>query len=168
MLWGWDKIAGIPQTTFPNAFSWMKMYEIRFRFHRSLFPRFQWPIFQHWVRLWLGAEQATSHYLNQWWLIYRWIYASFGLNDLNMSWSLVHVTHNTIWNLYLYLRYSTGRSSLCNLLFLRCSVPCINFLYVGPLFGNIVLNENWFVRFRYRTLCFSHPVCTFIHIYIYL
>ena len=24
----------------------------------------------------------TSHYLNQWWLVYRRIYASFGLNDL--------------------------------------------------------------------------------------
>ena len=26
-------------------------------------------------------SQATSHYLNQWWLVYRRIYASFGLNE---------------------------------------------------------------------------------------
>ena len=26
--------------------------------------------------------QATSHYLNQWWLVYRHIYASLGLNEL--------------------------------------------------------------------------------------
>ena len=29
-----------------------------------------------------GAVQATSHYLNQWWLFYRHIYASLGLNEL--------------------------------------------------------------------------------------
>ena len=26
--------------------------------------------------------QATSHYLNQWWLVYRRIYASLGLNEI--------------------------------------------------------------------------------------
>ena len=29
--------------------------------------------------------QATSHYLNQWWLVYRRIYASLGLSELKMS-----------------------------------------------------------------------------------
>ena len=28
------------------------------------------------------ANQATSHYLNQWWLFYWRIYASLGLNEL--------------------------------------------------------------------------------------
>ena len=37
--WGRDKIAAISQTTFSNAFYWMKMYEFWFRFHRNLFPR---------------------------------------------------------------------------------------------------------------------------------
>ena len=32
---------------------------------------------QHWF-----ADQATSHYLNQWWLDHRRIYASLGLNEL--------------------------------------------------------------------------------------
>ena len=49
----------------------MKMFEFRSKFHWSLFPRVQLTIFQHWFRLWLGAVQATSHYLNQWWLVYR-------------------------------------------------------------------------------------------------
>ena len=31
----------------------------------------------------LGAIQAASHYLNQWWLVYWRIYASHGLNELN-------------------------------------------------------------------------------------
>ena len=73
----------ISQTTFSNAFSWMKMFEFRLKFHWSLFLRFQLTIFQHWFRYWLGAVQATSHYLNQWWLVYWRIYASLGLNELN-------------------------------------------------------------------------------------
>ena len=36
----------------------------------NLFLMFELTIFQHWLRSWLGAEQATSHYPNQWWLIY--------------------------------------------------------------------------------------------------
>ena len=82
--WGRDKIDAISQTTFSNAFSWMKMHEFRLRFHWSLFLRFELTIFQYWFRYWLGAGQATSHYLNQWWLDYRRIYASLGLNELTV------------------------------------------------------------------------------------
>ena len=80
--WGWDKMDAISQTTSSNAFSWMKMHEFRLRFHWNLFLRFELTIFQHWFRYWLGAGQATSHYLNQWWLVYWRIYASLGLNEL--------------------------------------------------------------------------------------
>ena len=48
--WGRDKMAAIFQTTFSNAFSWMRMYRFRIRFHWSLFPRDQLTIFQHWFR----------------------------------------------------------------------------------------------------------------------
>ena len=40
----------ISQTTFSNAFSWMKMFEFRLKFHWSLFPGVQLTIFQHWFR----------------------------------------------------------------------------------------------------------------------
>ena len=83
--WGQDKIDAILQTTFSNAISWMKMFEFRLKFHWSLFLKVQLTIFQQWFRYWLGAVQATSHYVNQWWLVYRRIYPSRGLNDLN-SW----------------------------------------------------------------------------------
>ena len=73
----------ISQTTFWNAFSWMKMFEFRLKFHWGVFLRFQLTLFQHWYRYWLGAVHATSHYLNQWWLVYWRIYASLGLNELN-------------------------------------------------------------------------------------
>ena len=39
--WVRDKMAAIFQTTFSHAFSWMKMYKFRLRFHWSLFPRVQ-------------------------------------------------------------------------------------------------------------------------------
>ena len=32
------------------------------------------------------TEQATSHYLKQWWLVYRGIYASLGLHDDVIKW----------------------------------------------------------------------------------
>ena len=67
--WGRDNMAAISQTTLSNAFSWMKMLEFRLKFHWSLFIRVQLTIFQHWFRRWLGAGQATSHYLNQWWIV---------------------------------------------------------------------------------------------------
>ena len=37
------------------------------------------------VQIMAGADQATSHYLNQWWSDHRRIYASLGLNELKMS-----------------------------------------------------------------------------------
>ena len=37
-------------TTFSNAFSWMKMYQFRLRFHWNLFLRVQLTISQHWFR----------------------------------------------------------------------------------------------------------------------
>ena len=51
-------------------------------FHWSLFLRVQLKIFQHWFRKRFGTDQATNHYLNQWWLDYWRIYASLVLNEL--------------------------------------------------------------------------------------
>ena len=48
--WGRDKMAAISQTTHSNAFSWMKMYAFRLRFHWSLFLRVQLTIIQHCFR----------------------------------------------------------------------------------------------------------------------
>ena len=45
--WGRDKMATIFQTTFSNAFSWVKMHQFWLRFHLILFPRIQLTIFQH-------------------------------------------------------------------------------------------------------------------------
>ena len=37
--WGRDKMAAIIQTTFSSAFSWIKMYEFRLRFHWIFVPK---------------------------------------------------------------------------------------------------------------------------------
>ena len=37
-----------------------------FKFQWSSFPRVQLTIIHYWFRLWLGAEETISHYLNQW------------------------------------------------------------------------------------------------------
>ena len=52
---------------FSNAFSSVKMLKFQLGFHRNLFLSFQLTVSQHWCRWWLGADQATNHYLNQWW-----------------------------------------------------------------------------------------------------
>ena len=76
---GRDKMDAIFQTTCSNAFHWIKMYRFQLRFHWSLLPRVQLTIFQRWFREWFGAGQATTHYLNQWLLVYWRISASSGL-----------------------------------------------------------------------------------------
>ena len=48
--WRRDTMAAIFEMPFSNAFSWMKMSGFRLRFRRSLFPRVQLTIFQHWFR----------------------------------------------------------------------------------------------------------------------
>ena len=52
--------ATILQTTFPDAFSWMKIYEFRLIFHWTLFLRVKLTKFHHWFRWWLGADKVTT------------------------------------------------------------------------------------------------------------
>ena len=67
-LWNLNKMAAVLQTIFSNAFSSMKIVVFWLEFHWNSFPIVQLTIFKHWVRKWLGTEQAASHYLNQRWL----------------------------------------------------------------------------------------------------
>ena len=53
---GWQFADNIFKCIFFNEKVWISI-------HISLKLRTK----QHWFRLWLGIEQATSHYLNQWW-----------------------------------------------------------------------------------------------------
>ena len=62
-----DKMTTIWQTAFSNSFSSLKIVMFRFSCHWDMFLHVQLTSIQHWFTLWLGVEQATSHYLNQWW-----------------------------------------------------------------------------------------------------
>ena len=53
------------------------------KWHRYCFPSFKLKARQHWFRLWLGAQHATGHCLNQRCPIYRRTYACFGFSELN-------------------------------------------------------------------------------------
>ena len=97
-------MAAIFQTTFSCAFSGMKIYKLWLIFNWSLFPGVQLTIFQHWFRQWLGTVQATSHYLNQWWLNYWSIYGSLGFNEL---------TTGNFWKHYFVLVSIASPDALC-------------------------------------------------------
>ena len=66
-----NKMADFLEKTFSNTFSWTNIsvsLSLNFCFfHWGLFAWVQIIISQHWLRWWLGARQATSHYLYQCW-----------------------------------------------------------------------------------------------------
>ena len=97
--WGRDNMDTISQTTFSRAFSSMKIVAFWLNFHWNIFARVQLTIIQHWFRKWHGADQAASHYLNQWWLVYRCIYASLGLIELK-QWYITNVWRSVIIMVY--------------------------------------------------------------------
>ena len=83
-------MADISQTIFSDALSWMDFFVFWLKFHWNLFLRVHLKTNQHWFRWWLGAEQVTSHFLNQCWrdsLTHicgtrgRW-----GINNLTLQW----------------------------------------------------------------------------------
>ena len=85
-------MAAISQTTFSNAFSWMKMLEYRFKISLKFAP--QGPI-------------NNIPALDQWWLDYRRIYASFGLNELKAQ-SNKHIITNHYISESLATRWIAG------------------------------------------------------------
>ena len=51
------------QTSIPKTFLEIEVFQIS-----TTTPAVkEWTIIQHWFRRWLGIEQRSSHYLNQWW-----------------------------------------------------------------------------------------------------
>ena len=86
---------------FKCNFLLMKIYE--FRFHWCLFLMDQLTIFLGWFLWWLGSNQETSHYLNQWWLDSWRIRASLGLNELTwLKWFVLPFPTDAIFILYNY------------------------------------------------------------------
>ena len=59
--WGRDKMA----TTWQTVFIFLNEY---YSIMIIFVPLVLSIIFQHWLRLWLGFEQATFHYSSKWWI----------------------------------------------------------------------------------------------------
>ena len=126
------------QTTFWNASFWMKMFEFWLRFHWNLFLRFELAIFQHWFRQLLGADQATSHYLNQGWSLY-WrihVHASLSLHEFNPNLSTKMFAHDMFLSDLNILKQMLWTNDISRDLCLKCYIapptpsnPRIIFLY---------------------------------------
>ena len=104
-------------------------------------------------------DKATSHFLNQWWLVYWSIHASLGLNDLKRS----HFKDiSTIWNLYFNVKWVYGpkpRSSRGN----TSSNPQVSAFIPPSAFNR---NKKWLCHGSDSTLV-SHgsPIFTVQAIY---
>ena len=87
---GRGKVATMSQTTFWSAFSWIKIYKFRLKFHWNLFLGVQLTIFQHWFGL-LSEPTLVS--------LLTHIYASLCLKELKSSKHLQNV------EVKIYVRY---------------------------------------------------------------
>ena len=88
--WGWDKMADIFQTTFSNAFSWMKMLALCIQFDWSFFLKVQLTILEHWFIL--APRSWTNDGLVCW-----CIYVSLGLNELMTAYGSLLTGTLTHW-----------------------------------------------------------------------
>ena len=64
--WGLDYMAAISQIAFRNNSSNINPFGFQITFHRNIFLMGLLTSNHHCFRWWLGAEQVTSRYLNQW------------------------------------------------------------------------------------------------------
>ena len=107
--------------------------------HWSLFPRVQLTISRYWFRYWLGAEQATSHVLNQWWLVHWRIYASLGLNELQLCCTFEYGWYSTevidIWPVFSCYR------EVCQRIISAKEYLCF-FIFLIFTNSNILVNSN--------------------------
>ena len=111
---GKDKMATMLHARISYSFSWNEIV-FWFEFNRSL--RVQLAICQHWFRLWLGTDQATSCYLNHDDQVYWCIYVLSDLNELKT---------------YINFNLDTGTYWVLTLL------PLVPHIYV------IELGQHWF------------------------
>ena len=100
-------MAAIFQTKFSNAFILNENVWISIDISIKFVPWTQINNIPALVHIMVGADQATSHYLNHWCLVYWRKYASLGLNELvdtDMIWYTVswyRQLHSSLYSLYM-------------------------------------------------------------------
>ena len=144
----------------------MKIYEFRLKFHWSKLLRVQLTISQHWFREWLGADQATSHCLNQWWLVYWLIYASLGLNelmDIMVYMCMLHIIWCTVtvessWRLLMAWCLSGARASATTMVTPVSARSDHIKCYMTMMCVNYHIRDFWFLRSKW-SLCLRCKSC---------
>ena len=97
-----------------------------------------------WVQIMVCADQATSHYLNQWWLAYRRIYASLSLNELSYQfWAFLWLNISTYWYIQACNLYSAIPST---------GIP-MHMMYRGFTLGETRNNVFWHIPMASLFLC---------------
>ena len=98
----------------------------------SVSLRVQMTIFHYWFRSWLGADQATSHYLNQWRLVHWRIYASLGLNGL-------------IWKIYWHIEMLQKLNIRRIIAYIETDTQCVCVLNICISYNIFILLQSiWF------------------------
>ena len=97
--WGRDKLAAISQTTFSNAFSWMKIHEFRLIFHWGLFLSFKLTIFQYWFIKTISEPMIVSLLTHICVTRFQWVNRTFfGWTIFNQNVKII-VTQNQLQNI---------------------------------------------------------------------
>ena len=109
--WGRDKMAAIFQTTFSNAFSWMKMYEISLWYVPHI-PKDQINNILALVQIMAWRRPGNKHYLNQWQLVYICVTRPQWVKDI----ILFFAGENVFW--------VTFNQDYCGILLTKYNLTC--------------------------------------------
>ena len=97
----------------------MHFLEWKSPYFNSHFPRAQLIMMHHWFRWWLGPEQATSHYLSQWWSVSlthicvtrpQWV--SKVTNDC-LGFRFIRAVTDFTWSMHSWTPYKWRQQSAC-------------------------------------------------------
>ena len=130
-----------------------------------------------WLKQWLGAKQATGHYVNQWGLgLWHLV-----LGETNQSYLMVHFTyirtsHNSNWNDYSVAEYSPKLTIIFEVsteskisytsVFAQSLRSCIRENIIATRYGihlyQIVVNDvKWSIWYRLDITIFCPNACCF-------
>ena len=97
--WGRDEIDATSQTTFSNAFSWMKIHSFLLRFHWNVYTRVQLTTFQpdrHQAIIWINDDNFTDAYM-------RHYVSVLGPALRKLDWTCYH--RNLMYKVYMYSQH---------------------------------------------------------------
>ena len=121
------------------------MYGFWLSFHWSLFLRLYLTIFQHWIRLWLGADQPTSHH----WLMD--VYMPHSASMMTMSWIYQSFSkeYNSIMVMLIFMSICYSGNWVLLWYRLWCHWRKLSSLLGHHQLASTKLTSSWFSTFQY-------------------